>query len=230
MVLLSSVSKRIFLITICFFSVLLGGIGWCFSQLIPFFSETSPLAVIAPYGQCIPFGFAGAGFILAVFLWFFIRALIASPIRTAMATRSAAPAKKTVDPKLAQARNQRYFLHILTALQNDGRLLDFFSENLDQYEDDQIGAAVRTIHDNSRRSLQKYVKMAPVMEEEEGSEVTIPEGFNPNEVKLTGNVTGKPPFSGIVRHKGWKAEEIRMPKFNDTEGSDILAAAEIEIL
>jgi hypothetical protein len=108
--------------------------------------------------------------------------------------------KKIEKEKMEQ--DQRLFLYLLSLLQREGRLLDFFSENLDLYEDDQIGAAVRSIHQNCKKVIDKNLSPRPVVDSNEGEEITVEPNFDPNAIKLTGNVTGDPPFKGVLRHKG----------------------------
>jgi len=113
--------------------------------------------------------------------------------------------------KEKELNDRRLFLHLLSALQKDGRLVDFFSEDLSLYEDSQIGVAVRNIHESCKKVLDKYLEPVAVIDKAEGDEITIPENFDPGAIKLTGNVTGEPPFRGILRHKGWQAKKIDMP-------------------
>ena len=173
---------------------------------------------------------AGGGFAVGLITWGFLSLLSKSPVKALEAKAAAKPAPKGKrDPKLEMIRNKKTFLHLVSALQNEGRLLDFFAENLDLYEDDQIGAAVRTIHGDCKKTLSTYIDLETVLDMEEGSDHEVAEGFDPNRIKLTGNVSGKPPFTGTVRHKGWKAAKVRLPKFSDTDDADILAPAEVEI-
>ena len=86
---------------------------------------------------------------------------------------------------------------LLAVLQRDGRLIDFLMEDVISYADAQIGAAVRNVHAGCRQALQKYVELAPVLQGEEGSRVTVAAGTDAAMVKLIGNVTGQPPFSGV---------------------------------
>ena len=119
-------------------------------------------------------------------------------------------------------------LRLLAVLQRDGRLLDFLGEDIAEYEDAQIGAAVRDIHRDCKKTLEKYVDLAPVLGEAEGGNVTVPAGFNPGHIRLTGNVKGQPPFRGTVAHKGWKAKDVRVPPADP--GADlIIAPAEVEL-
>ena len=130
---------------------------------------------------------------------------------------------------IEEKANRRLFLHLLSVLQSEGRLLDFLSEKLDDYDDAQVGAAVRHIHEQCSKTLDKYLKLEPVMDKAEGETVTIESGFDTSAIKLTGQVVGNPPFKGIVRHKGWKASKTEIPKLSQQENPGILAMAEVEI-
>lgn len=118
---------------------------------------------------------------------------------------------------------------MLAALQREGRLIDFLQEDLSAYEDGQIGAAVRSIHMGCRAVLKENMDIKPVFDEKEGSTVIIPAGFDVTAIRLTGNVTGNPPFRGILRHRGWKGERVRLPQSREEKDHWILAPAEVEI-
>jgi hypothetical protein len=101
-------------------------------------------------------------------------------------------------------------LRLLALLQRDGRLLDFLMEDIQAYGDAQVGAGVRQIHADCRKVLQDHLALEPVLKEPEGSSVTVPVGFDPSAIRLTGNVTGQPPFTGALRHPGWRVRELRL--------------------
>jgi len=117
-------------------------------------------------------------------------------------------------------------VQILSVLQRDARLVDFLMEDLSGYADEQVGAAVRDVQVQSRDSLQRYLRLVPVVDSIEG-EYTKTQGLAPEAIRLVGKVppNGKAP-GGLLRHKGWKAEKVDLPKL--PPGS-ILAPAEIEI-
>ncbi len=138
-------------------------------------------------------------------------------------------AAKAISKKDAQEKNRRYYLHVLSVLQREGRLVDFLQEDLSPYDDAQIGAAVRSIHDNCKKSLMKNLSPQPVMEEAEGDTVGVPPDFDPTAIKLTGNVTGEPPFKGVLRHRGWRAGSLELPVITGTGDPKIIAPAEVEI-
>ena len=107
--------------------------------------------------------------------------------------------------------------------------MDFLSEDLDQYEDAQIGSAVRNIHSGCKQVVNKYLNPKPVMAEAEGEITTVPEDFDPGLITLTGKVVGDPPFKGIIRHKGWQTGDIKLPKLSGRQNARVIAPAEIEI-
>ncbi|HEV2863820.1 MAG TPA: DUF2760 domain-containing protein [Pyrinomonadaceae bacterium] len=121
-------------------------------------------------------------------------------------------------------------VQLLALLQRDGRLVDFLSEDITPYQDAQVGAAVRELHANCRKSLAQYVTLEPVIEGEEDRPVTVEEAFDPAAVKLVGNVTGRPPLRGLLRHKGWRVAEINLPNLPPRgAGRAVVAPAEVEI-
>ena len=107
--------------------------------------------------------------------------------------------------------------------------MDFLAEELDDYDDAQIGAAVRNIHTSCKKTITKYVHPKAVVSQEEGAAIEVPKGFDPNEIKLTGNVVGEPPFNGIVRHRGWRSNKFDLPILSEKANPLIIAPAEVEI-
>jgi Domain of unknown function (DUF2760) len=119
-------------------------------------------------------------------------------------------------------------LQVLALLQRDGRLIDFLMEDLTAHADAQIGAAVRDVHDGCRKALQRYISLEHVIDDEEGRPVTVDRGTDPARVKVVGNVPGSPPFTGVLRHRGWDATRIDLPPLA-TAGRSIIAPAEVEV-
>ena len=119
-------------------------------------------------------------------------------------------------------------LRLLGLLQEQGRLVDFLEEDLTPYPDDQIGGAVRAIHEGCRKALHAQFALEPVMRGAEGEDVTVDAGFDTAEVRLTGNVAGAPPFRGVLRHGGWRVTAATLP---ERQGIDprVIAPAEVEI-
>ena len=119
-------------------------------------------------------------------------------------------------------------LRLLGLLQEQGRLVDFLEEDLGPYPDDQIGGAVRAIHEGCRKALHAQFALEPVLRGAEGEDVTVDAGFDAAAVRLTGNVAGAPPFHGVLRHGGWRVTSATL---QDRQGIDprVIAPAEVEI-
>ena len=67
-------------------------------------------------------------------------------------------------PAAPSAPNPAHALQLLAILQRDSRLLDFLMEDISTFDDDQIGAAVRSLHDQARDSLARYLSLQPVID------------------------------------------------------------------
>ncbi|SFM67628.1 DUF2760 domain-containing protein [Thermodesulforhabdus norvegica] len=121
-------------------------------------------------------------------------------------------------------------VQLLALLQREGRFVDFIQEDLTPYDDAQIGAAVRALHEDWRRLFREHVHLETIYREAEGSEVTVAEGFDSAAVRLTGRVIGSPPFHGILRHRGWRLIKLDLPQVSDPERTEwIIAPAEVEV-
>jgi hypothetical protein len=140
----------------------------------------------------------------------------------------AAPGPKGTPPAAPSRTPADGALQILTILQRDSRLVDFLMEDIASYSDDQVGAAVRELHDQCRDSLARYVALQPVIDGVEGTPVKAPSG-DPKAVRFIGNVPATPPSGGTLRHKGWRAAKVDLPGLAAKEDTTIIAPAEIEI-
>lgn len=120
-------------------------------------------------------------------------------------------------------------LRLLTLLQREGRLLDFLLEDISGAGDDQIGAGVRDIHKKSQTVLKEHLTLEPVMAGQEESSVEVPPGFDPSAIRLTGNVTGQPPFKGVLKHHGWRVKSYKLPAPAGVVDELVVAPAEVEL-
>ena len=143
--------------------------------------------------------------------------------RRPTAAKSAAPAAAALTRTPSDGA-----LQILAILQRDSRLIDFLMEDISAYSDDQVGAAVRSLHDQSRDALTRYVRLAPVIDSVEGTYAKTPAG-DPTAVKFIGNVPAGTPAGGVLRHKGWRATKVDLPTLAAKQDAAIVAPAEIEI-
>jgi hypothetical protein len=120
-------------------------------------------------------------------------------------------------------------LRLLTLLQREGRLLDFLLEDVSAATDDQLGAGVRDIHRDAQAAIKKHLVLEPVLSRAEGETVEVPPGFDPSAIRLTGNVTGQPPFRGTLRHQGWRAKDYNLPAAPEGWDEFVVAPAEVEL-
>ena len=133
-----------------------------------------------------------------------------------------------VESKLATA-NTDSAMQLLSLFQQEARLIDFLKEDVAGFSDEEVGAAARVIHAGGQKVLKEYVSLSPVRTEDEESRITLEEGFNPQQVRLVGNVSGSAPFTGTLIHKGWKADSMTLPKLAENYDASIIAPAEVEL-
>jgi hypothetical protein len=189
----------------------------------------------------------GVGIVVTVLLWMLLRVVGSRLLsRTEHEIEATAPAESTIANEGVQATGHlqepsleakpgrqpslQNAVQMLAILQREGRLVDFLREDLHLYTDDQIGAAVRSIHQGCQAALFEHLDLKPIFEETEGTEVTVPPDFDPGAIRLTGNVSGEPPFKGTLRHHGWRVVRIELPQITvSPEKGYILAPAEVEI-
>lgn len=146
---------------------------------------------------------------------------------TSTETPAAPQPKKTPAPK-PPTRSEA--ITLLAALQREARFVDFIQESLAGYSDAQVGAASRDVHRDCGVVLQRMFALQPAVSEEEGKEVEVPAGFDAGRWRLTGNVTGEPPFHGQLVHPGWEATVCELPVWSgNATASRIIAPAEVEL-
>ena len=151
----------------------------------------------------------------------------AAPAPTPAPAAAPAPAPQPA-PTLKEASPDAA-LQLLGLLQRDARFIDFVEEDIKGYSDADIGAAARLVHDGCRTTLREHFTIRPVRDEAEGSRVTLAEGFDATSIRLTGNVVGKAPFNGSISHRGWRVDEVRLPKLTDSHNAKVIAPAEVEL-
>lgn len=170
--------------------------------------------------------FFGTGLLLSLVLWFVLQRMEARPAEEAP-SEPQHPADKAEAPSQPSAASA---IQMLSILQRKGRLIDFLQEDLQQYEDAQIGAAVRNVHEGCKQALDEHVELEPIIEDEEGSEITVEREFDARAIRLTGNITGDPPFRGALRHRGWRVKSIDLPEqMQKPDDNMIVEAAEVEV-
>lgn len=125
-------------------------------------------------------------------------------------------------------------LTLLGALQREARLVDFLMEDIAPYTDEQVGAAVRSIHENSRKALERMFELGPVVDGVEGTVTNLASaGIKAGDaarVKLVGKVPADGKVeSGVLQHRGWMVKKAELPPAGAAEKARVIAPAEIEV-
>jgi len=138
-------------------------------------------------------------------------------------------ASATAAPSTAISSSDHSHLRLLGFMQESSRLIDFLKEDLSSFDDAQIGAAARKVHEECAKCLEEIVTLRPLMEEPEGTTITVPQGYDTVKIKVTGKIKGHPPYTGTLVHKGWKAHKRSLPKQTGEFITEVICPAEIEV-
>lgn len=142
-------------------------------------------------------------------------------ISETLASTEPEPIFQSADPTAA--------LQLLAILQREGRFIDFLQEDVAHFEDAEIGAAARVVHEGCKRALSGHLDLAPVRSEPEGQTITLAPGYDALAHRVTGNVVGAPPFSGALAHPGWRVTRIELPRLSPGYDAHVVAPAEVEV-
>jgi hypothetical protein len=136
------------------------------------------------------------------------------------------PPQKPVKTDNAQA------VLLLSLLQEKGRFLDFVMGDISSYNNEQIGAAARFVHQGCNELIKDCFEPEAISSENENSEITLDAGFNSRKYKIVGDVVGEPPYNGKLVHKGWKANHVKLPLLSlpqSQSDTPVLQPVEIEL-
>ena len=138
---------------------------------------------------------------------------------------------RAAPPAPAAARADAEIVSFLAMLQEKGRLVDFLMDNINPYNDAQVGAAARVVHAGCKRVLQEHFSIHPLRTEDEGSTVQVPAGYAADEYRLVGKIAGQAPFSGVLVHRGWKTDMVKLPQLLPSAPGQLpaIAPAEVEL-
>jgi hypothetical protein len=174
-----------------------------------------------------------------VFFLTLFNAQVAAQVARALAERKTAapspapapkPAPAAPKPSAAKPVVRSEAISLLATLQREARFIDFIQESLADYTDAQIGAAARDVHRDCATVLNRMFAVRPAVPQEENSQVDLPAGFDPGRWRLTGNVTGEPPFRGRLVHAGWEAATCELPTWSGSAAAArVIAPAEVEL-
>lgn len=120
-------------------------------------------------------------------------------------------------------------LRLLALLQGEARFLDFLLEDISGYQDAQVGQAVRDIHRKAQAVLKQHLVLEPVIASAEGQVVSVQAGFDPSAIRVLGNVTGQPPYSGELQHPGWRVRELKLAPLPAGQDAFVLQPAEVQL-
>lgn len=120
-------------------------------------------------------------------------------------------------------------LQLLGLLQSEARFIDFIKEDISSYSDADVGAAARIVHEGCRKVLNDHFEIQPIRPEQEGSRISVAKGFDPAEIRLTGNIVGNPPFNGVLVHRGWRVNQVKLPQLSEGHKVEVIAPAEVEL-
>lgn len=168
--------------------------------------------------------YAAGGLIVGLVL-----GLAASLLKKTPPAPAIAPAPPPPEPKPKVEKASGAPLRLLALLQAESRLIDFLMENISAAPDAQVGLAVKDIHRKAQAVLKQHLVLEPVLAGNEGETISVAKGFDPSAVRVLGNVTGEPPYSGELQHPGWRVKEIKLSP--PPKGADefVLQPAEVQI-
>lgn len=142
--------------------------------------------------------------------------------------KPASAPKPAAAPPAPKANASDGALQMLGIMQRDGRLLDFFLEDIGPYSDEQVGSAARGVHTSVKEVLDRYFQFAPVIDGVEGTFTQAP-GKDPARIKFIGNVPATPPSGGVLRHRGWQVTTVNFPVLPSGQNLKVIAPAELEV-
>ena len=78
--------------------------------------------------------------------------------------------------------------------------------------------------------IDRVFALRPLVAEEDGAQIHVPTDFDAARYRLTGNVSGRPPYRGKLQHHGWEATRCDLPQFIGSPlAAKTVAPAEVEI-
>jgi hypothetical protein len=157
-----------------------------------------------------------------------VRAALESPAASNAALEKTPTAAPKPEVPKQPARSEA--ITLLATLQREARFVDLMQESLDQYPDEQVGAAARDVIRDCRTVLDRLFELRPVVSDEEGAAMEVPAGFDQGRFRMTGNVAGDPPFRGRLVHHGWEATKCELPVWSGTsQAALVVAPVEVEL-
>lgn len=150
-------------------------------------------------------------------------------VQTALSGEALPPAEAEKPTEPAQPTRSDA-LSLLAVLQREARFVDFIQESLEGATDAQVRAAVNVVHRDCAKVLERIFALQPLIDQEEETAIEVPKGFDAAKYRLTGEVSGDPPYQGTLIHPGWKATKCEVPTWTGSQDSAmVVAACEVEV-
>ena len=142
------------------------------------------------------------------------------------------PRPEAPKPVRAEPTQTGEALILLSLLQEKGRFLDYVMEDITAFNDAQVAAASRVVHQGCSAVIKECLALSPTHEGKEGDRITLDKSSDPNRYRLLGKVRQEPPYTGVVVHRGWKTSKLALPRFTrpvDPTGPNVITPMEVEI-
>lgn len=158
-----------------------------------------------------------------------------APAESAVPPAKIEPPKRLPENKLPESEPrgksppaQNPAITLLATLQRDARLIDLIQENLDQYQDAQVGAAARPCLKQCRESLNRILKIEKLIDAKENDSVDVPASASAARYRWIGEDVSGGNGSAKLVHPGWQATSIELPQWNgSSEDSQVIAPAQV---
>jgi hypothetical protein len=147
-----------------------------------------------------------------------------------------APVKAAAVKTLNTPPTRSEALTLLSTLQREARLVDLIQEPLDEYTDEQVGAAARDVLRESSKVLNRLFAIQRLAQGNEGDAVEVPADASSARWKIVGKAPNKGtgdsvPRRGNLLHSGWIATQVAVPHWSgNADEASVIAPAEAELL
>jgi hypothetical protein len=148
--------------------------------------------------------------------------------RTPVAETQTAPAQNTQAESHAPDSHAD-IAQLLTLMQQHARLLDFVSEDITHFSDQQVGAVARVVHSGLQKVLRENLSYQAILAQPEQAAIQIPAQFDAQRIRLIGQPQGQGPYQGQLIHGGWQLNQVNLPKRGRDYQANILQPAEVEV-
>ncbi len=174
---------------------------------------------------------AGVSVLVAVYI--LIQAVLQARRGSETREAPAAEGSGTVAAAKRDVRVDVEIAHFLGILQEKGRFLDFVMDDITSYNNEQVGAAARVVHQGCSKVMSEYFTITPLHQGQEGDVVELKPGYNPAEYRPAGKLADGAQIRGKIVHRGWKATEVNLPRLAETAAASdkgfVISPAEVEV-